>query len=524
MTAIAPPFTLSKLDILRSHWRTEPLKIDGTLAQREWQNTPQMPIPKGFLLVQNDADTLYLGFDLVEDLGNDPISDFFWLMIDVDHNAKPTAFHDILFGTAQNDPNRLGKWLMVSPGACVPTPETFRIASHVRQGFGPSAHSRTPHRIWELAIKLDEIGVKLEPFGKPPVVRFGLHVGSTKPPFAADTPPRAFYDFSHFHSIVLATYHQPYPEHLAGTVIGGVGFIPATKIGTNGLATNDYAGLNITNAAFGGTLNFLENAQTIHELVQHGARTFVVRHRQGVDDAAVHAATWQPLMTTWTNYRWTGTTYVLESFGPTAIGHYRLVDPTTDYSIKSLLFAWNTNDVPNMLHQFELDFYNMAGAKMAAPLQTLTLRVDNRAPVVDILDITHDNTTVAPCDIVDMKSATDEVAVTFRAFDAEGLLENYNVVARYGDDETVAVTSDNYMPHSTSPIWVGEATKTANFRPPRTCAYEFLVNATGRVTNGYYRTQYRESYRNVTLKVPGSVVMKAKAPAAKAMLPFGIDK
>jgi len=45
---------------------------------------------------------------------------------------------------------------------------------------------------------------------------------------------------------------------------------------------------------------------------------------------------------TWVNYRWTGATYVLDSFGPGADDTYPLMDPALDYSTKDLLFQWDT--------------------------------------------------------------------------------------------------------------------------------------------------------------------------------------
>lgn len=509
MPVLEEPLTVPKLDLLRSPWRTMPLAIDGTLAPAEWKEAAQMPLPKGYLFAQNDAENLYLAFDLTADTGNDPNNDFFWLMIDVDRNGVPTPYHDILYGTPPNEPNRLGKWLMVGPGACVPTADTFHIASRVRQGFGPSLHSRMSHRIWELAINLKEIGVDLHPFGPPPIVRFGLHIASSNPPFAADTPERAFYDFHQFHSIVLSTHFEAYQTNQIGKVMGGVGFIPASKIGTNGLATNDYAGLNVVNAAFGGTLNILENATTIHTLRQQGAAAFTIRHRYGFDSAALNAAPWLPLRTTWTNYRWNGRTYVVESFGPDGDNRYKLIDPTADYSIKSLLFVWNTAEAPNVLHQFELDFFNAHGKKIDAPHQTLTLRIDNRAPRVELLDVKHGNVSVKACDIVDLTSATDSVSIEFLAYDGEGLLESYDLTARWGDNKSAHIAGDNYAAHGGSPQWFGETSKSVSYTPPNTCAYQFLVGAKGRVTNGYYQTQYAEAYRNVTLRVPGSPLFKA---------------
>jgi hypothetical protein len=101
-------------------------------------------------------------------------------------------------------------------------------------------------------------------------------------------------------------------------VIGGVRLIPFT-IMTGGRATTlaQYVP-TVTNAAFGGILNFKYNRPTIAGLWGAGARKYLANHRFGA------AGPFTALRKTWVNYRRTGTTYVLDSFGPAADNTYSL--------------------------------------------------------------------------------------------------------------------------------------------------------------------------------------------------------
>ena len=104
------------------------------------------------------------------------------------------------------------------------------------------------------------------------------------------------------------------------------------------------------------------------------------------------------------NYRWTGATYVLDSFGPAVDDTYPLMDPVFDYSTKDLLFQWDTlgGGEPTGIHQFQVEFHTAAGAVVAAPVQTLELFVDNAAPDLQLFGITYKGASVAPCSIVDI--------------------------------------------------------------------------------------------------------------------------
>jgi hypothetical protein len=515
---------------VRSTWTTAPLAVDGFLTSPEWTSAGSLPIPAGFLMVKNDASSLYVALDVVGDSGNDAgTNDYFWLYVDVDRNGAPTAHRDVLFSPYPNQPDRLAKWPVLGPGVTEPISSTQVIPSTMRRGFGASPNAAAAHRIWEIRLDLAEIGVDLAASAAPPVVKVGVRVASSSPSFIFDFPPNVSSDFSHFHEIVLAMRPAPDYAGLTGIVMGGVGLIPATTINaTTGLATTDPAyRLPVTNAAFGGTLDILGNNVTITSLVGIGASKFVVRHRYGATLAAANAAAWTHLRTNWANYRWDGTTYVLESFGPDATDRYPILNPAGDYSIQKLLFQWSSHTAPNGFHQFELDFFNASGTAVSAPSQRLSIFVDNTAPDARLIELYHGPTDdpIPPCGMVTMSGPADGIRVVYRAFDDEGLMAGYGVSAQWGQGSGASLAGDSYAAHAASTSWQGVASATTPlWHPPTTCAYTFSVGASGRVTNGYSGSiQSAGVFRNVTIIVP-FITLKMKPAAQVTILrPFGFS-
>jgi hypothetical protein len=384
--------------------------------------------------------------------------------------------------------------------------------------------------MWEIRFSLAELGVTVDPAGEPPVVRFGLRVASTTPSFILESPSNPLSAFGAFHQIILATsLPAVYPPATAGPVIGGVGLIPFTKIATDGYATiTEPYFVKPDEAAFGGTLNLIGNTATLPGLWGAGARKYKVMHRFGNTPAAVDAAAWTPIRQSWANFRWTGSNHVWESFGPDGSDMYPLVDPALDYSIKALLFQWETSTAPNNLHQFKIDFFSAASASVSSTAQTLTLRLDNRLPTVKLEDIRHNGESVGACAMETMTDASDGVQFVFTAFDPEGDLASYSLGAEFGSGETAPIDGDSYAGHRVpTHIWQGVTSRTApasaEWVPPHTCAYLFRVTATARVTNGYsFPIGSVSDFRTVTLIKPG-VKLSLKAETRTEALPFGFE-
>ncbi|MDO8055668.1 MAG: C25 family cysteine peptidase, partial [Candidatus Hermodarchaeota archaeon] len=199
------PFVLrssrASLDAL-SVFPSRPPRIDGLVAENEWNNCPHIELEHGLMLVQNDAANLYLLIDLSADTHDDPPladppwGDYFWLSFDVNIDGAITPRTDVAYSIYPGTHN-LGKCYYLGPGETTVLGDTH---SQLGAGFGPSINSRTPHRIWELAISLPEI--KAVPNG---LVRIGLRTYSQNPRFTDDHPENFDYDFSNLMEIALVT-------------------------------------------------------------------------------------------------------------------------------------------------------------------------------------------------------------------------------------------------------------------------------------------------------------------------------
>jgi len=466
---------------VRSTWTAAPINIAAAFAPAAWAGAGQLDLPVGHVLVKNDAQFVYLAFDLTGDTGNSPgTSDYFWLTFDVDRNRSITPRVDINYGTYPTLPIKIGHQYYLGPGRWTGLQPGASTAA-VHQTFAATPASPTPHRIWQIRIPFSEIGVSLA--GPPPTVPFGLRVASSTPAFTHDSPSNFSADFAGLHDLVLATSaDDPYPAGAAGVVIGGVGNIPATVIDAGGRATTA-AAYNpfVQNAAFGGVLNLLGNQVTMQSLWAAGARKYRVLHRIGSSGAFEH------FRQNWYNYHWTGGTYALESFGPDAADMYPLPNPADDYSIQKLLLQWNTYGAANVLHQFQVEFFNAASASVASAPQTLGLLVDNSAPDLEIVSIRYRGVVKAPCDIVQITAPPAPVEVEIRALDAAGNLNGYALTALYGQNQVFspALASGSYPGSGTWPgipnTWISAP---LSF-PPVTCAYQFRLSASKRITNGY---------------------------------------
>jgi hypothetical protein len=298
-----------------------------------------------------------------------------------------------------------------------------------------------------------------------------------------------------------------------GPVIGSVGLIGTGLIGADGYcnipaATPYY--FHPQEAAFSGTLNLIGNAATLTALWAAGARKYKVLHRFGDTLAHVAGATWTPILQSWANFQIVGATDEWQSFGPDPGGFYPMVDPALPYTIQNLIFQWTTSGEPDDLHQFELQFFTMAGVSVPTPAQVLTLKLDNQLATVDLINVLHAGAPISPCAIVTLASAIDGVQIEYEAFDPEGDLLNFALTAEYGHGLSADIYSDNYTPHANpAHNWQGVSTDTrpvppAVWVPPTTCAYLFRITAWTRTTNGYqFPVLWSTDFQTVTLIKPG---------------------
>lgn len=469
-------------------------------------------------MVKNDHKFLYLALDLTKDTGKSAgVGDYFWLTFDVDGNANITPNKDVNYGIYPTLPIRIGRQFCLGPGVWTGLLNEPSLST-ARQGFAASPNSRTSHRIWELRIVLSEVGIDLSKFVTPPRLRFGLRVSSTTPEFTYDFPPNFYLDFSDLREILLSV--GPELPATTGLVMAGVGIIPVSKIDkATGRATTDSSYfIPIKNGAFGGTIHIKGDEQTLAALYNQGARKYRVNY--GLKGGAK-----VPLRQTWTNYKKVGFDWHLETFAPDADGKYVLPAPGTQYSIDHLLLQWYTFGVAG-LYEIETEFFTDSNVPVQSTHQTMPIFIDNNLPDVRILGVRYKNKDVAPCDIVSVDESPDPVQIHIRAFDPEGDMYAYALNAYYGDNQVFSPPLAQQTYTGATPDWKGvddawiSAGSPAHKFPPITCAYQFRLSATPRVTNGYDYIGYAESTMHVTLQRSGAPHITALRFAKEQLMGF----
>jgi hypothetical protein len=290
------------------------------------------------------------------------------------------------------------------------------------------------------------------------------------------------------------------PTRLQGTYIGSVGLIPTSNsiIGADGKATTAASyHPQVTNAAFGSRLNFLGNRANIAAAMASGARRHKISYRK------VGSSSWIPLLSTWSNYKWTGTTYSLETTTFDSHDTYPLPNPAVDYSIDDLLIQFDSRHLEDGLYEFTIHLYKSNGVSLVStPAQVLRLYIDNSVPQVAINSIKHKGVKVNACAIVKLDNPTDGVVVDYGASDPEGNLRLYRLRAEWGEGSSTVIDSKAYQA-SMGNVWTGStsiiAPASGVFTPVETCAHAFCVEAWARTTNGYTYVGYNSFRQFITL-------------------------
>ncbi|MDG1276027.1 MAG: hypothetical protein P8O16_02020 [Algoriphagus sp.] len=480
---------------LKSEWAINPIDLNAPLNSGDWENAGSLKFTRGFVLAKNDARFLYLALDVVDDTGNDPsTNDYFWLSFDTNRDRAITANQDINYGLYPGKPNKLGIQKYLGPGkwtGLLSDPSD----SEVVQEFGPSPNSSTSHRIWKFRIDLKEINVALSWPLSTPYTYFGFRVRSSRPAFTTDFPGNFYRDFTKLRQLILSRKPVISPS-LLGPLIGSVGFIPTTKIDATGRATTDPGYfLKVDNAAFGGTLNLIGNRNKLQNLYNANVRKYRV-------EIAGPGASFSRLISNWSNYRWNGSTYLLESFSASSLGFYELPNPTSDYSIDDLLIQFPTTALLPGLYQIKVTFYKRVGfIDQPQDSQTIRLLIDNHLPSTIIESIRHGSNEVSACAIENIGAAPDGLNFRLTANDPEGNLRAVSFYATYGDNQSATIFNETYTPSMGN--WQGFVNRsippTGNWRPPQSCAYSFVLVAWARTTNGYNWVGKNPTHRNLTL-------------------------
>ncbi|MEM0998952.1 MAG: hypothetical protein AAGN35_17975 [Bacteroidota bacterium] len=497
-----PPL-FSILNGLVSKWAQTPISPELSINDPAWNEAGTMNFAKGVVMAKNDTRFLYLALDVTADTGNDPgTGDYFWLTFDVDENRAISSNRDVNYGTYRNQPEKLGIQKYLGPGRW--TGLSVPPESEVKVEFGPSPNSATPHRIWKFKIAMTEISASAYSWFGTPFTYFGFRVRSQSPGFVQDTPSNFYRDFSKLNKLTFATKPTAYYGDL-GPVIGSVGLIPTTKIGNDGKADTDknYF-IHAQNAAFGGVLSLIGNRSTLSNLYYNQqARKYRILH------AEPGSNTFVPLVSSWRNYKWTGSDYDLIAVGADDRQQYPLLNPSVDYSIDDLLIQFPSMGMDAGIHRFRVEFFRENGTTpVPTSAQTLSLFIDNRLPYVDIDSIRHGSQEVGACGIEQIGPAPDGLNFRVTAHDPEGNLRKFDFIANYGENQTRVIYRQSYSDAvAAGANWSG----VQNFaipstpsipmpwRPPIQCAYSFRVRAWARTTNGYTHVGYSSYFRTMTL-------------------------
>jgi hypothetical protein len=181
-----------------SPWACTPPVIDGVALFHEWGAAPVLNTAHGQIRFTNDGNNLYFLFDVVGDTSADPLpDDFFWLSFDRDQIGA-IARPDMNYRLDTSPPYTLGFEYYAGPGSWTGFSTTATGAT-LGAGIEPTFASPVPHRIWELAIPLAEIGAAPGSF-----VFTGFRFKSTSPAFNDELPPNFYNDFSDLVVIALS--------------------------------------------------------------------------------------------------------------------------------------------------------------------------------------------------------------------------------------------------------------------------------------------------------------------------------
>jgi len=482
------------MTIISSPWASPPIITDGNLSQAGWHGAGKMALgTEGTLWVKNDSRWLYVALDMTSDSGAPGDKDGFWLTIDVDGNRQITPHVDINFGPYPTADTELGfqhylrasEWTGLSP---------LTSGEEYVQAVKPSPADGTPHRVWQMKLALAQLGVEFSTTAIQ-TIGFGVLILSST---GAETyyPPNFDNSFADLNQIVIS--HGPsgvYPSGTEGPVLAGVGFIPATLISA-GLATTPstytlYPGL--VDYAFCGTMQIKGNHVTVASLWSAGARNYQVF----LDG--------EPLLTSWNNYVWDGSTFVLQSFAPDAHGQYPLYDPSLEYIVADLLVYWDSVGAPAGLHSLTVKFYEANGTTVvASTAQTLELMIDNNLPLTVFDSASYEGLPVATCAIEPLGGS---ITFSITASSDLGHLESYSLVANW-DAGSATLDSDSYASHVSASGWDGVTDEgpvpAAGWKPAVQCAYQFLLTAYMRTTNGVSGNPYSQASRFIAFINPPS--------------------
>lgn len=309
-----------------------------------------------------------------------------------------------------------------------------------------------------------------------------------------------------------------------GFLFTSVGNIPANYVGTNGLATvpaGDAAALMIPawdHAAFG--------AQPWLFGVFGSGVANPQYYTIECKPAGAAESEYAPLDHQLSKVKYTitpaGITAAVESVGPVWSGGVPYYQTTTNggsvyWAHDNLRLVLNSPQLPDGTYNLRLKAFGAAFTPitLTGTANGLTLRINNKAPVVEILSIARESgSLIGECGIVSLTGPQENLRFRITASHPDGFLDNYSLVALVGRNRYAGlIASDSHAQnHSGQTSWSGvtdtlfetlPAMTAGRLNPWESCAYQFRLGAWARVTNGYGLVYYNEFFWNLALNLMG---------------------
>ncbi len=312
-----------------------------------------------------------------------------------------------------------------------------------------------------------------------------------------------------------------------GFLFTSVGNIPVNYIGTDGLATvpaGDAAALQIPawdHAPFGAQdwlFGVFGSGVT-------SANYYTIEYRPtGAPEGA-----FAPLDHQLSKIKFTitssGVTASLESVGPmfnSGVPFYRITTNGGDtyWANDTLKFILNSPQLSDGTYDLRLKAFDwfLNPVTLTGPANGLTLTVNNKPPVVEIISIARaSGALISECGIVSLTSPQENLTFRITANHPDGFLESYSLVALVGRNRYAGlIASDSHASNHAGVVsWSGVTNAPFASLPAMTalppllsswesCAYQFRLGATARTTNGYGYVYYSEFFWNLALNLNGA--------------------
>lgn len=295
------------------------------------------------------------------------------------------------------------------------------------------------------------------------------------------------------------------PFGASGPILLGIGHVPFDRIFGGYADTTGDPGyfFQVKDAPFGGTLSLMIN----HE----GAYNHPIKARyykvlvDGVEQKQ-----------SWSDYRWNGSQFVLETMNADSGGYYNVRTPGDIWYNHWLGYRLDTSGLTNGLHTITVRLYNQG--KVFISNHSLNVMIDNRWPIAKIDKIFHHGHEVDACAIIDGSdgSLSDEFTFCITAYDNEGHLLSWRLDALWGDNKSALIASGSY-PAGLPPLWFGTSCPPDPEVPSpawHACmpgdptsvqsAHTFYLSVWDRTIDGYNHIHWSGYHKSITIMLPGS--------------------